>query len=288
MKKTILRPNLDQVVKGIPSVQVAFLRSLTAIAASDGTVNIAEYDQLAAIATKLDPSSFAAYIALRSIDEPDELKMSLSQLKRISGTELESHECRVLFDLAVPLLVLQGDQSLRFANELSQALNLILSDWDTEKFQSCAAPTIWKTVTAHSMRRLKGKESIELARKCVRITGSPEVAKLILDYLEGGTELAELNTKVNDTLREFIVQLTQFGIFIQERAVSDEQSRANQQTAELLLKQVNQRLALLEARVDLEKNEFEQEFDEVIHDAGNAFELEVHDRLKTSNRSLKY
>ena len=53
------------------------------------------------------------------------------------------------------------------------------------------------------------------------------------------------------------------------------------------MKQVNQRLALLRARIDLEKDEFSQEFEEVIHDAGNAFELDVIERLKSSTWTLE-
>jgi len=283
---TISRPNLDLVAQSAPSVQAAFLKVLTAIAASDGSVCISEYDQLVDVATKLDASPIASYCTLRHIEEPAGFSSAIAELKGKSSSILE-HERRSLFDLALPLLHLQGDQASKYAIDLGKALGMSLTEHELHHFQSGPTPTFWKTITAHSVRRIKGREPLAQARDCIRITGNPGLAKQVVSYLDGDIEVRDLEAHVALQINDFKKQLAAFKSSIDGHLPSEEKGRRYQQTAEALLKQVNQRLVLLKARIDLEKDEFTQEFEEVVHDAGNAFELDVLERLKSSSWTLE-
>ena len=217
----ISRPNLDSIVLDAPSVQSVFLKVLSAVAASDGSVCISEYDQLVDVATKLDASPVASYYTLRHIDEPASFATALTEL-RIKSAGVPDYERRFLFELAAPLLSLQGDQSIKFAKDLGSALGLKLTEHDLHHFQSGAAPTFWKTITAHSMRRIKGRECLAHARDCIRITGNVDLARQVVSYLDGAIDLGDLEAQVSLQVNDFKNQLTAFKSSINGRMPSED------------------------------------------------------------------
>ncbi len=57
-------------------------------------------------------------------------------------------------------------------------------------------------------------------------------------------------------------------------------------TVGALEKQVRQRLSMIDARIEFERRTFGEDVDDAVHDAGNAFELDLIDRLKTDKWKL--
>lgn len=264
------------------SIGARALDALASMASDDGVVSPAEYEAILQAAESLDRSNVSAFLALSALDRPKKSSDTLSQLRSVAATLAAPERARLL-SIAWPLLELQGERALAFGERYAGALGLELSEQQRESLEFGPTPPMWKTVTAHSLRRLKGRDVIAKARECMRYTGDPSLSLAIADYLDGKHEVQVIEELTSQSRAHLCHRLQAFSSAIRtlEGDIAHRQSLLEMATE--LVTQIEQRVDIFLSRIELEKEEFDDEFEDLIHDAGNAFELEARDRMSSSD-----
>lgn len=281
-----LRPNLSDHLAADRSFPSAYLRAVGGIAAADGSVNLSEYAALNHIVSLTEESALAGVMLVHSLEHPRELKVVLSELRQASAG-VEEVVRKLAFDAARGLLVLQGEQSREMAKRFAEALDYRISEVELGEFPSKDGPTVWNTVARRSMRLIKRRDLIDLADQCIRVTGDPEVATLVGDFLDGKSEPAALTMRIAHACDAVSSQLAEFEKRLAEAELVEITANQFVSAAEQLHTQISQRLAVTESRIEFERQTFAEDIADAIHDAGDTIELEIADRLKTDQWTLK-
>jgi hypothetical protein len=255
---------LEQFVQSGSSASVALVRALAAVVCSDGVVSLPELSALTDAATQLEASNLCVYTALRSIELRPGLDASLRVLNTQSSS-LDAAQRSRLLHLALPIIELQGGEALGHAERFAQALQADVPQPLRAALEAQANAPLWKVFTAQSVRRVMASAEIQSARDCYHATRSADVARALADFLAGNVDAAALAHTAAVARTAFIEGLE--GV----EAGRDALLKAARQ----LQAQIEQRLQLIRARIDLEKREFDESLEDLIHDAGNAFEAEA-------------
>lgn len=263
----------------------AYLRVIGAIASSDGLVTLAEYSVVNEIANSGDESAVASITLLTALERPSPLKDALVHLKKASegiGTDVR----KVSFDAARPLLQLQGYNSRDLAKKLAVALAYDLSHLDLDEFPCEEDKPLLKKMMRSSMRLIRGKDLRNLADMCLSVTGDAKVSQCVVDYEDGLITLDQLRANLTTACVDVNKQIQSFKDQLEVAEFAAKATTAYLQTAQALKNQVAQRMAVVESRLAFERETFEEDMDYIIHDAGNAFSVEVTERLKTDQWKL--
>lgn len=276
------KPELDHYIVNDVSFPSMYLKTLAAIATEDGLVNLAEYSVLMALASKAANPALAVEILIYALDNPLQIKEALSRLKIASGTVSDDIR-NASWSAAFPLLSLQGDRSRGLAQRLASSLSIDKPDILLASLSgdSCS---LWKGVSRTAVRLLRRQEILPFAEECVRLTGNDKVAAAIVDFLDGRIEASQLQTKVMAATAEIAIELVEYEqALAKTEATMLATSDDHLQTAGRLHDQIIQRLKVAEARIQFDLNTFDDDIEEIVCDAGNAFEVDVEDRLKTDD-----
>jgi len=285
VKLALDRPDLERSVRDEPGFRLHLLRWLVAVASDDGHVNLAEYQLIRAMAEE-GGSAHELLTALRAIEQPQPADTALALLRE-TAPQLDEDARRQALVMAIPLLRLQGSEAVHWANTLAAALGINLPPIEratcVEVAQSASISSALfspiRTIRAHSLR--------STAVETFRMTGDKNLTSVIEDYAAGGASLQEMAARITAVLNETNGRCRDFEHRLGQMAADVPSTRRDLESAESFFDQIGQRLAIVEARIEADKAQFDEEFDEVIHDAGNAVELEMLDRLKTDDWSLK-
>lgn len=275
------RPDLKSHVYNNNGSQSALLRSITAIATADGIVSLAEYDVLSQIVSHSEQPALAAHMVHSYLEKPVDTKTAFAMLGSVvSGNE---EMCQSAYDVALPILQLQGDQSKSLAQDLAKVLNIKLTPEELSELEHGATSMSLSTVVTRAKRMLFDKKLFYLTDNCLRLTGDTELVRLVSDYLDGKIEQTDVYTRVSYLNAEISRQLGEFEQRLLDASSIEHTVKKYTETADELFNQVSQRLALVAARIDYEKVFFNDSLEEAIYDAGNEFELEITYRLKSDN-----
>lgn len=279
------RPDLDRCVQDEPGFSLHLLRWLVAVASADGYINLAEYEAIRSLADE-SGSALDRLTALRTMEHPASADMALAAL-RAAALPLEGSTRREVLSRALPLLRLQGRQALPLATALAASLDVALSHEDRASCEDVAGSATWQTTLASPMRTLQGRTVRTAAIEAFRMTGDSQLPAVIDRYEAGEASLQAVQTIVATALQSLDSRSLTFEEALREFTVDDAALQRGLDSAEQLFQQIGQRLAIVEARIESDKEQFDEEFEELIHDAGNAVELEMMDRLKTDDWTLK-
>jgi hypothetical protein len=268
------RQTLEQFVQSGPSVSVALVRALAAVVCADGVVSLPEISAMTEAAAQLDESNLCVYTALRSIELRPTVDASLRLLSAQSGG-LDAAQRNRLLQLALPVIALQGGEALGHAERFAEALQADLPPSQRTTLEAQASAPLWKVFTAQSVRRVTASGEIQAARDCYHATRSPDVAKALADFLKGDVDAAALARHVSAARASFLEALEAIETAARTAYSTEGMSDALLKAARQLQTQIEQRLKLIRARTDLEKREFDESLEDLINDAGNAFEVEA-------------
>lgn len=269
----------DHLIKDL-SFPSAYWKLIGSIASADGFVSLAEYSVINDIAKNSDESAVASATLLHSLERPTAVKDALVNLKTASSSVNVSVR-QAAFLAARPLLELQGYGARDLAKRIATALSYDLHPTELAAFPAEEEKTLLKKMFRGSLRMVKGKDLRNLASMCLSVTGDVQVAQKVSDYEDGTIDANELRVHLNAACAEVNRQIQSFQDQLQVAEFASEATTAYLKTAKELKKQVVQRMAVVEARLNFERETFAEDMDYIIDDAGNAFEVEVTDRLKT-------
>lgn len=281
------RPDVASSVDDEPGFRLDLLRWMACVASADGAINVAEYQLLCEFAQE-GGSAHEMLTVLRAVERPRSGEAALAALSA-AATTLPEEVRRTVMERAMPLLRLQGEAMSGFASALAGALDVPLTPSqraDCEAVQA-RSPSTLQTALLHPIRVLKGRPLRSATAEAFRLTGDGDVAALYRAYLDGAVSVDDLQARLQPVLHRLASQYTEFEGRLSGITFDQEAATREVEAAEQLFDQVGQRLAIVEARIRADKEQFEEEFDEIVHDAGNAVELEMLDRLKTDDWTLQ-
>lgn len=257
----------------------AYLKAVAAIASSDGVLNVADFNALDDVMTLLNDSALAQVVLLEYVEHPLSWKAAFLELEKASEG-IGQATASTAFEAARALLSLQGTRSRELAKNFACALRYQLPPNDLDRFPT-DDQTIWNKVSIGSARLIKGRKYADLADLCMRATGDVALAGAVLAFEQGTLDKAELTQRMTAACVRANKDISAFNQRIADLDATREMSSAFLEAAYALQKQVRQRLAISDARIAFERETFDEDIEEYIHDAGNAFEREVADRLST-------
>lgn len=263
----------------------AYLKAVAAIASSDGLLNVSDYNALNDVAALMNDSALARVVLLESVECPLPWKVALVELEKAS-IGIDQATAAACFEAARVLLSIQGMRSRELAKSFATSLHYQIRQNELEAF-SADDQTIWGKVSIGSVRMLKGRKYADLAQLCVRATGDLALANAVLEFEQGTLEKVELVQKITSACARVNQEISAFNQRIADFENTREMSSAFLESAYALQKQVSQRLAISDARIAFERETFDEDVEECVHDAGNAFEREVVERLNTDQWKRK-
>lgn len=280
------RPDIDRGTGHEPGIRLDLLRWLAAVAGADGAITLAEYQALCSVAQQ-GASAHEMLTALKAIEQPKSGDSALASLRR-GAKGLPEEARRSALEVAMPLLRLQGEAMPALVGSLASALAVMLTAAQQAACKVEPVPGLLQSTWLHPIRALKSLPLKTAVVETVRLTGDGTVNGRLGAYLEGSMPLVDIRSHMQAALAGLVDHQAQFEQQMSSAvAVDADAARRELELAEQLFKQVEQRLAIVEARIRADKEHFEEDFDEVLHDAGNAVELEMLDRLKTYDWTLK-
>lgn len=263
----------------------AYLKAVAAIASSDGVLNVADFNALDDVVALLNDSALAQVVLLEYVEHPLSWKAAFLELENAS-VGIGQATAATAFEAARALLLLQGTRGRELAKSFASALRYQLPSNELDRFPA-DDQTIWNKVSIGSVRLLKGRKYADLADLCVRATGDVGLAAAVLEFEQGNLDKAELAQRMTAACARATHEISAFNQRIADFEATSEISLAFLESAYALQKQVRQRLAISDARIAFERETFDEDIEEFIHDAGNAFEREVAERLGTDQWKRK-
>lgn len=262
-----------------------YLRAVAAIASADGTVNLAEYAALNEIAKLTGESALAGVMLLHAIDHRISTELALERL--LTSSESAEHSvAAACFEAAKPLLALQGSESRDIAKRLATALRHPASEAELDDVVSAESSTLWNIITRKTLQVVRGNGLVEFAEECYRVTGEKNVLKNIRAFQSGKVEHNALRECIVDACDVIMRHTDDYEETLRATEIAEAAAQNFVASVNKLEKQVQQRLAIVEARIQFERQTFLEDMEDAIHDAGNAIELDVSDRLKIDQVKL--
>jgi len=282
---TAQHSELLEYVSSDATFPTAYLKAVAAIASSDGVLNVADFNALDDVVALLNDSALAQVVLLEYVEHPLSCKSAFLELEKAS-VGIGQATAANAFEAAGALLLLQGTRGRELAKNFASALRYQLPSNELDRFPS-DDQTIWNKVSIGSVRLLKGRKYADLADLCVRVTGDVGLAAAVLEFEQGNLDKAELAQRMTAACAHVTHEVSAFNQRIADFEATSEISSAFLESAYGLQKQVRQRLAISDARIAFERETFDEDIEEFIHDAGNAFEREVAERLGTDQWKRK-
>lgn len=272
-------PELALYVSNDATFPTAYLKAVAAIASSDGILNVADFNALNDVASLLNDSALARVVLLEHIEHPISWKTAFGHLQTAS-IGIDQATAAASFEAARALISLQGVRSRELAKSFANALSYEFRLNELEAFPA-DEQTLWSKVSMGSVRMLKGRKYADLADLCVRATGDLTLSSAVLEFELGSMTKAELARRMNAACARAGQEISAFNQRIADFEATRDTSLAFLDSAYALQKQVRQRLANADARIAFERETFTEDIEDYIHDAGNAFERDVVERLNT-------
>lgn len=278
-------PDLDEHLRADRGFPAAFLRAICAVALDDGDISLSEFAALDALARRTEDSALSAALLVHGVEHPIGVAQALADLQAASAGIDDGIRAAAL-DAALPLLKLQGARSReitsRFAEALGQPTTSLMLDATPDR-----EPRLWTRVARGSKRLLDREGLVELAEECMHLTGDTALQTPLAAYLDGRGDAGALRAALEQSTRNAAARIAEFEAQVAARSAQgdgmNEVAQRLSGDAERLRQQIGQRLAMVEARIDFERQTFREDIDELVHDAANGFMLDVAERLKTDD-----
>lgn len=277
MEKNVSLQNHLQSDNSFPS---AYLRALVSISSKDGIVNLAEFTALIEVRSQLGDSALAEVTLLHALENSIPISDAFKKLYSASEN-IDRSASKVAFDLAKPLLLLQGQDRREIAEKFANSLHYQASNYELDEFSLAQTVPFWKKVADKALTTIKAKGVSEYAEDCFVSTGDAELAVNIRAFKAGNLDKSVLKSHVIRVCQDVRQQLSEYENSL-DLIINDQKIQGKFiESVNQLDQQVRQRLAIMEARVQHEQQTFSEDIEDAIHDAGNAIELDISDRLKT-------
>ncbi|CAN7404760.1 hypothetical protein LJR289_002473 [Pseudoduganella sp. LjRoot289] len=277
---TIEIRTLDEHLSSDQSFGSALARTVGALAAAEGVVTLGQFAAVTDLAGEGKASAVFTALVLNAIESGVDVDWALNALSRCSAAvEHQTREDAYL--MLRPLVALQGSKARALAQRVAKALGIRLRTDELAMLPLDDERKLLSSLGEQARKLVKGRGLADAVADFGRHTGHAELLDGARRFQGGKLDQEQLRGMVQQATASIIAGISAY----QERAVarraSDTSAEAMLNAALALKLQVEQRLALVDARLAYERGLLWQDIDDAVHDAGNAIELAITDRLQT-------
>lgn len=272
--------SLDEHLSSDQSFSSAYARAVGAIAGNGGSLTLAQFAAVTDIAGDGQSSAVFTALVLNAIESGVEVDWALNALSR-SCTGIDQQAREHALSMTIPLLALHGADARALAQRLAKALSVRLSPEDLERLPPAEERGILANLGEQARRLVRGRSLADAVADFGRTAGQQELITHARHFQSGEID----QTALRDVVRATTAAITQdIGNYLEQaRLLSVGEAAASSlvSAANDLKNQVTQRLILVDQRIAYERRLMSEEIDDAVHDAGNAIELAMTDRLNT-------
>jgi hypothetical protein len=274
--------SLDEHLSSDQSFSSAYARAVGAIAGNEGKLTLAQFAAVTVTDIAGDGQSSAVFTALvlNAIESGVEIDWALNALSR-SCTGIEQAAREQALHMVVPLLALHGADARALGQRLAKALAVRLSPDDLNRLPLAEERGILANLGEQARRLVRGRSLADAVADFGRTAGQPALVGHARNFQSGDIDQEALRELVGSTTAAITQDIDNY--LEQARMLSLGEAAASSlvSAASDLKNQVAQRLVLVEQRIAYERRLLIEEIDDAVHDAGNAIELAMSDRLNT-------
>lgn len=257
-----------------------YARTLAAIALANKLPTLSDFAALMDVARNAQYAALMGMMILHALEHGTELDKALADLSKAHG-QSDAKECEAAFLMAKPLLLLQGYQARALAKRLAAALKVALAPEELLAMpQDENAPGLLNKLSTKTRQLVKGKDVTDHLVEFGKSIGDPEMIGHARACQSGAVSRQELGSHFALVTGRMARDIGDFRANALRTAhaagpLADGLTHAAQE----LQRQAEQRLAIIAARIRYERAAFAEDIDDLVHDAGNAIENSIADRL---------
>ncbi|WP_229632215.1 hypothetical protein [Pseudoduganella violaceinigra] len=268
----VLLRGLDEHLSTDQSFTSALARTVGAIASTDGALTLAQFAAVTDLAGDGRASAVFTALMLNAIECGVTVDWALHALARSSHTvgEPARHSA---FNLMKPLLALQGTASRPLAQNVAKALHIKLAPEQLFGLPPEAERRLLSNLGNQARKLVKGRGLADAVADFGRSMGHAELLNHARAYNGGLMSQDELHDAVERAVTAICSGIESYREHEHSMLACEAGAASLLATAQQLHHQVQQRLALVDARIAYERSVLTQDIEDAVHDAGNAIEL---------------
>jgi hypothetical protein len=272
--------SLDEHLSSDQSFSSAYARAVGAIAGNEGSLTLAQFAAVTDIAGDGQSSAVFTALVLNAIESGVEVDWALNALSRsCSGIDQAAREQAL--HMVVPLLALHGADARALAQRFAKALAVRLAPDDLNRLPQAEQRGILANLGEQARRLVRGRSLADAVADFGRTAGQPALVDHARNFQSGEIGQAELRALVGSTTAAIAQDINSYLEQARLLALGEAAAASLVSAANDLKSQVSQRLVLVEQRIAYERRLMSEEVDDAVHDAGNAIELAMSDRLNS-------
>ena len=263
---------LDEHLSTDQSFTSCLARTVGAIASTDGTLTLAQFAAVTDLAGDGRASAVFTALMLNAIECGVTVDWALQALGRSSPTVAVAARNNA-YNLMKPLLVLQGTAARPLAQKIAKALHIKLTPEQLFGLPPEEERRLLSNLGNQARKLVKGRGLADAVADFGRSMGHAELLNHARGYHGGLMSAEELRDAVGRTVATITQGIETYREHEDATLACDAGAAGLLATAQQLRQQVQQRLALVDARIAYERRMLGQDIDDAVHDAGNAIEL---------------
>lgn len=276
---TLKLRTLDEHLCTDQSFASALARLLGALAVGDdGSMTLAQFAAVTDLSGDGKASAVFTALVLNAIESGVTVDWAVNALTRSSGT-VEAAAREAAFAMMKPLLALQGRRARPLALKAARALGIRVTPEHYYGLPPEEERRLLNNLGTQARKLVKGRGLVDAVADFGRSTGQVE----LLNHARGFNGGMMTQEQLRDVVQRAVDTITHGIASYQEKAgvpfPGDAEAGGLSATADQLRQQVLQRLALVDARIAYERRMLWQDIDDAVHDAGNAIEVAIAERL---------
>jgi hypothetical protein len=286
-------PSLSTYLQTDQSFLASYARTLVAIASADKIVSLSDFSALMEVARNSQHSALMGMLIFHSLEQGVDLDKALADLARVQP-QSSAEECQAAWQMAQPVLQGQGHAARALAKRLAATLKVELSKYELDSLPPQDETSLIGQLSAKARRLVKSQDVTDRVLEFGRHIGDPEMIKSARACQSGALSRQDLARQFTQVARRIEADISEY-----RRQIASVMPHADltsaaagaageaaglasvQNMAQQLLQQIRQRLAIVKARIAYERQTFNEDIDDLVHDAGNAIETAMTDRLQT-------
>lgn len=270
--------SLDEHLSSDQSFSSAYARAVGAIAAADGAVTLAQFAAVTDIAGEGKASAVFTALVLNAIESGISIDWTLNALGRsCAGTEQPARD--TAYAMAIPLLALLGPNARPLAQRLAKALGVRPTQDEIDRLPPEEERGLLANLGDQARKLIKGRTLADAVADFGRSTGQQALVEQARQYRSGAIDHGQLQELVGAATGSIGKAIASYMDQAEVGQPGEASAAGVAAAAAELRQQVVQRLTLVDARIAYERALLIEEIDDAVHDAGNAIELAIADRL---------
>ena len=276
--------NLSEYLEQQGTFEIALARAIGAIAGTDGAITVAEFSAITEIGRQAGETPLTSVVFLHAVEQATNIDVAFAQLSKTAAS-VGKPERLSAFSLAQPILMVQGERARPLARKFAKALGLEANVIAAEIAELPIEDerSVFASLSDQARGLFKKQDITKAVVDFAQQFGEAELVRDARDYGRGGVEIEHLRTRSLALVDRIERDIASYREQESLANAADTALMGMVKNANEIKHQVEQRMALVRARIQFERKAFRDGVEDAVHDAGNAIQLALSDRLRTDD-----